>query len=805
MPESPTAKGMPLSLFIPPEALPPQRLISAEQKTLAQWLFSSLPAGVQHLGMFVGEIILTVIRLLTPFGNVSGLSLSGQEKEFTGDLATMPLVCQLAGYFTAEKSPEKAFLAVLGRALRSPDSIRQYPALTTLPQAKDNNLLSIHRQMSRSALHPLIAVDLQKGMITAWEKANWQPEKCDSVSSSQTGLRRMAGVMRVDEFKALLKSGSDAALRDWLLASCKAITYKNIPSRLLDEATQIQYFRDFCTILNHDNWLDQPRQEGGGGFGFRYSRQVLLDLDDDFPELDIAPDGYRQDYVARVIQRSTRQLNPWLSLEDDEEEAPQPAAKNPWENQHIKADELAVMRAYRDPLAWHCTAPNELAWLLLQVLQQEAAGEIPPELATLLLSLALTGRSSDWLFSIHLPDPSRDEATQPYPLWQTESGLIRYLPQVVETYPLEALSTADMFIPVEKVWALPLPACLVTRFDALAAAREAGQALFTVSKPEWKGLLKQMTTAFRAIHPHAPAFTEGRLRQCSSLSMVQYGSLSPMLAAFISDQWRTEVSVPLFYTALDWDFLAKSSQAALERVWQTYKISQPELPTLPMRCERQYPQQYQGSPYRPRMTVLQEIVTRLNEQRQQASDAEDRYNLTTLTAVYGLSLFCGLRISEVSLMGVMQFDFAASWDGKPMPWLIIPDAKTNRFTLAARIVPLPAAIIPCLQAAMAGDDDDGIAFHAYRQGKRGELNGERLTTLRAQYDVKLMRWHAARQALHSAMLEAGVAFDAINAILGHETSGQELFNLCLPERLPGIWEDYLAFCTTWAEALGWEV
>jgi hypothetical protein len=786
--------------FIPENALPPAENVTESLKNLSQALLLAIPDAQTQWGMFIGEHILEVLRLLSPFGAVTGLAMSGEEKAFTGAPKMQPLACELASFYADPESPAQSFLLALGQTLRSKEILLAFPDLITPPQSQENLIWVIHHDLIQQPLYPLIVRDLQRGLIKKWTEDDWNPEKHDSISSLLTGLRRMAPLINPDKFQEVLDTGVDGRMMFYLRDIAK--TLKNLRRRSrppLKEATQILYFRNFCTVLDREEWLDQPRQEGGpGGGGFRYTRYILMNLDDDMPEIPEALDGFREIHFKRLVEKIADDLNPGRHLTEEAN----PDSHRSRDTRLTYAEERAVMENFLDPSAWHVTHPSELAWFVKALLDLEASDKASLELTTFILSLILTGRSADWLQSIQVEENFTDALVKA-PVFQPSTGLIRYMPDLVESYPTDPADGSDMFIPVEKLWALPVPECLRCRFGELAQKGE--KRLFsTLVMENFKKLRKHLTQIFHQQHPHAPAFTEGRLRKGAFITLVQDGGLDLLLAAMLSGQWLNCTRVPIFYTTVSWPLLTDRYHLAMTNMWAELQLAASDLPDLAIKTDLVYEERNQGSPYHPLLSVQQEIIHRLGENILAAEAPHELHNMITLAALYALSFFGGLRISEVSLMARSQFDFDCTRRGVPVPTLAIKDAKTNRFTVAGRSLPMTSHIIPLLKKAMALDIGDGYAFHFYLQGEPRPVTESRLTDMREKAGVKLVRWHGNRQALSSHALVEGVSFDCINAILGHATAGMEPHNVYLPNTLPVLWQEYLKFCDTYARRLGWK-
>jgi integrase len=787
-----------LLAFIPGDALPPKIFCSKSLTSLANYLASNIPNKGNKWGMFVEETILSILRLLSPFGRITGLAISGDEAFFTGSPHKAPLVCQLANYYTKPGSLENDFLAELRNTLRSKKTVSQFKELMQAPQSQENYTWAIHHYLFRFPVYPLIARDVQRGITKFRFDKGWMIEKEDKLSKHYTGLRRIAPRINVTSFERLLQSNQNDQIKDLLMEIAGTLKNKNNPHRNLEPNTQNSYYRKFCELLDREEWLNSPIQDKRGGGGrHRYTKEVLMNWDDDMPENSQALDGYVKEKFQEVYIQIQDELEPNHRLQKDLTSK----ERRKQSNRFFNSDEYAIMKNYLDHCKWSNTHPMEMAWFIQQLFQRASEKEISQELLAFCLTVILTGRNARWISSIIIKEEVTKTDTEDI-IYQPSSGLIRYLPMLVDSYPTSDLEYEDMFQAVNWVWAIPLPSVLQKQFQLLTKERE--DTLFSDNTlGNFKSLLKFLTERFREIHPHAPAFTEGRLRNSFYTTAVLEGKLDIMLASMISGQWRPYTGTPIFYTTVSWPFLAKSYHKALAKIWRFYQEINPHIPKLEFRTDQIYADTYQGSPYMPLLEIQQEIILRLAKNIRTAENEQDLHNQLTMAAVYALSFFCGLRISEVSLMARTQFDFDATWQDLPMPWIIINHAKTSRFTIEARIIPLTKHIIPLLQRAMAAHVDDDYAFHFWIQNELRPVTKSRLDDMRNKFDVKLVRWHGNRQAFHSRGLAHGLSFDCINAILGHQTAGQELFNLFLPDPLPGLWHEYLDFCIFYADLLKW--
>jgi integrase len=298
-----------------------------------------------------------------------------------------------------------------------------------------------------------------------------------------------------------------------------------------------------------------------------------------------------------------------------------------------------------------------------------------------------------------------------------------------------------------------------------------------------------------------PPLTEARMRNSFLAQIVEIGGLDLLLAGMVSGSWRFSLRTPLFYTTLSKRMLAQRYRQAVQNLWEQYRVYAPELAPWPETVKAEAPSGYQGSPYLPQQKVMKRVVETLQEMASQEPDLEVRHNAKTLLVLYGLSILCGLRISTAGRLQAGQFDIRATWQGQPMPWLVLDSTKGNRFTSAARIVPLPGILLPLL-AELLPDESSGNAFYFNSNGERHPADRQSIIAQLKTLHMPFPRWHAGRHLLRSHLMEREMAFDEINAILGHQSAGRELFNPYLPTDVFGCWSKYKTLAGDLADNLG---
>jgi integrase len=337
----------------------------------------------------------------------------------------------------------------------------------------------------------------------------------------------------------------------------------------------------------------------------------------------------------------------------------------------------------------------------------------------------------------------------------------------------------------------------------MAVNKQAGTPLFSdVSQETVKTVLKDLSIFFQRNYPNAPNFTEGRLRRAFTVLITQAG-LNEVYGAMISGQWRTILRTPLHYTTLTFQQLADrfrpSSRIMVERL-RYFGSTIPELDDIPLSV---LPERYQGSPYCPRPEVVLGVITKLIAYIEKKTSPHDRHNVIILAAFIGLDLFCGLRFSELCDAEPIQFDLDAVWQGQPMPWLQLPDTKGNRFTTAARLVPIYFGLVPLVKKLLL-IEEKGL-FICWDADEKKKLNRDILDKWREEAGIPLLRWHSCRQEVNSALFLCTTSMETANVILGHQNAGRELFNPYLPGGDPfEHWKTFLEYCQKFDEEIGWK-
>ncbi len=546
--------------FIPPAALPPKALISPNLEAVASMLGEATDWTDRQVETPLG---VTVLRLLCPFGDPTGLALPALSQP-------VPLVCQLAALFArqANQLDEIPFMDTLGAKLHS-DAVRQtFPELFQRPGPNANILWSTHAQLASAPAYSLLAVDLQFGLIAALARTGWvwTLAAAKSMDAMITAALRIVPQLDPEALAQPLAALDPSACGKVIQRAAFNLTYLRHPDRLLPRATQLGYLRDCCRLLNHPEWAstemgDTPLGASATVNRVQRTRSWQFD-DDDPPETEAAPDRFRERHLEKLEREVRRQVTPGASLDEFDADADLGVS-----GLLIYGEELAVLREYPNPLAWHAAHPNDLAVLIGMIFRGTtlsgsfAIAKLSTEklmLRTTLSTICLTGRTLDWLLRVRVgewPDPTVSLPSMP-PRYVSEYDAIVYWPEAIPDLPTQPEQTADLFEPISPAWVLPLPEPLIPWWRELAKRRQQGEQALALTVDQVENALKSATNILREKAPNLPALTQGRLRAAYTALMECEGQLGPLLAACISGQWRTSLRVPLFYTTLSLPLLA---------------------------------------------------------------------------------------------------------------------------------------------------------------------------------------------------------------------------------------------------------
>ena len=209
-----------------------------------------------------------------------------------------------------------------------------------------------------------------------------------------------------------------------------------------------------------------------------------------------------------------------------------------------------------------------------------------------------------------------------------------------------------------------------------------------------------------------------------------------------------------------------------------------------------------GSPYLPRLEVIRQAVAALQSAIYDATNDEARHNARLLKLLYGLSIFCGLRISEAGTLAASQVDLRRAVGGPKDELADIARDPRQSLDDGLANCSLPESR-QTLTRELLSELARGQAFYFMNNGQPLKASAAAIREALVRLSVPLPRWHAGRHFVRTRMLEERVTFSAIYAVIGHQSAGQELFNPYRPDVPDEYWQTYLQFARGLADEVGW--
>jgi integrase len=138
-------------------------------------------------------------------------------------------------------------------------------------------------------------------------------------------------------------------------------------------------------------------------------------------------------------------------------------------------------------------------------------------------------------------------------------------------------------------------------------------------------------------------------------------------------------------------------------------------------------------------------------------------------------VYTGMRANEATALRVEDIDLAQRTIHVRRSFTIGPDGKTLEVTPKShkeRAVPIPAALVPYLEAAMVGKTRSDLVFTGPKGGRLNASNVRRAIDwhrLRTSLQRSDLRIHDLRHTLATLLFDAGAAANDVQAILGHSS------------------------------------
>ena len=756
---------------------PPAEQVTTHQIEYSQAIWNNSPFLLENQES--GDFILDVIRLLQPYGEVLGAARTIQD---------IPATCYLA-HRILNNSKKKGISTVIDEiaiSVRSSEILEKYPVTKEDPTRKSNILLFVFLQLQNAPILPHIASDLQAGLLRALSQADFQ--RSDLAIKTLGAL--ISGPLRV--FSSITEPDfirASQADDPWVFLRLLTETINGLPrlkgpidQNPLKPGTCRAILRDCLVLLGKSDLLGYASEIGSIG----KSACRLLDDDLDENEMDA--------HFSQVVQSTKKDLEPGSSLEPDN-----------WLVDHEYArlsSERAIMQEYLSPLQWDAIPIPILADLASIILQSKS--DISPDRFTarvLILSILLIGRPAAFFQAMRVgkfPEPGEFLAE---PIYIPESHCIFFPADAFrDEYPLSSRPSSDLYFPITHSWAIPLPEPLHPLWERLTKINPSSPLFGNIT--DLREPFSQVTYWMRQSLCHLPPVSESRLRiSCRVLSQCA-GGMDPLLFNFISGQWRNSDFVPFLYTTISCSWLGNQYLASFHRMWNVLRQYRSDLPEYSSHEFVLPNEPYIGSPYRPRMDRVRHVISRLQNSIHASANGEDLHNDRTMLVLFLLGFNAGLRRMEVTSLRPEQVDLENCYKGKPLPWIALDKSKTNRWTTASRIVPLPSQLAHLLKSVLSPSRDTQ-AFYFLEKGKKKLLTEATFAEhyRRLQTDLS---WHSGRHFVRSWLCEQGVEYDVINPLLGHQNQGRELLNPHLSNNPWSVWSEQASHLQRLACELGVE-
>ena len=766
-----------------------------------------------ELDIFLKQAVINFIRLLVVNDNLTGIAYLVPWKNHQ----KKTIICLLAETIISATPNSKdlsGFINNLDNALQSPDITVTFPQLNKALKLRDidvnqNVLVAIHQELSFSDGYPHLSADLHLGILELL--SNSQEQNPDTLTidfvSATKGLRRIfkyftkAEAMKIQT--AIQANETEAAFE---IISFSARRLTNLKQKKSSFPLSKNTMRDYA--LNCYYRLVE-KSGAGRGIGIPVTiregrkneqsiKKQIVDDDDDPPNLLT---GDEQKKILKIEDAEKRDRNPHLPFDEQIEVFGQREGKI-----FIRSEERAVMDHYTDWFGWHnCLHINEVFHLLRNIISLEQSPN-SQQTSTILFTLLLTGRSLDWLLSVHLASGNEDYriVRLDYPVFDLEYEAIFYPPHTFPDIAGTPYFRPGLSEPMSANWVLPLPKQLIPFWRKIIRGCKKGRNIFSCSKHCVQKSLSTINQKIQECIPEFPGYTLSRIRgACISLLILE-GDLDPKLTAIVSDQRTLVINASLFYTTIDVSFLAEKYRTSVDLALKKLLSDWNEPLNIPtIKNPKELPSNFLiGSGYLPKLDILQKIITKFIEMIEEEKDDVQKHNLRTYYFLYSLSLLCGLRISEVCNLRVDQFDEVTIDNGHRIRLLVLPKTRSSRYAFAARVVPIPQVLHPMVDNLLSLAPNQSMAFYHFSKGKMVKITKDILDDLDTLLDIQIPRWHAGRHYLGTYLLLNDMPSTGVNAILGHSREGEELFNPYIPGNIMSYWQDYLRLADRLATLLG---
>ena len=337
------------------------------------------------------------------------------------------------------------------------------------------------------------------------------------------------------------------------------------------------------------------------------------------------------------------------------------------------------------------------------------------------------------------------------------------------------------------------------------------------STTDTRQLFQRVTRFIESLHPGWNSVQPAQLAKAFRAFYVAQFGLDPIFAAYVSGDVPEQVEQPLHYSLVDSVQLRRTYAAAqvkfraqlaaeYARAWHRY-------PTLPLPWTRQRPiqasrsrREFYGSwrcPPRDHVALILDQLVKLTHQ----ADPIQAHNARVTLLAAMLQITLGIRPSEIIGMEARAVDFHAR--------TLTLVGKFNYAYDAYRQLPIPRELVGLLRWVLYESPQaserktHSPLFQMYRNGKRvaAQLNDIQLLWEQAAIATGKMTSEqipelgSLRHLYRTFALQTGQPHEFVNALMGHQSGGGELYNPYLNRNPRQVFEVGLKLATDISRSL----
>lgn len=439
-----------------------------------------------------------------------------------------------------------------------------------------------------------------------------------------------------------------------------------------------------------------------------------------------------------------------------------------------------------------------------------------------------TGRTPGWVAAIQVGTAPQIPCYGSSPIYDPTQGLIAYTPAAYLTIPgwlqPAVSSSADAiaawqfrlrqhkaaYEPISFVYGLPLSPIQQALISELLGAKEEavaelniqgstsselfmvpeGNHIRTWNEADTTALLQQLTAYVRDLHPTWRSVTAAIIANSFAPHYCTVYGLDPVYAAYIAGQVDDTLARPIHYSYVRAEHLYQEyskAQTAFRQALEhenalTAHADSAPLPWVAVEpCDKVFQLGWGFGSWRyPRVEILRRIF-RMLEQMAADSDPKPAQNARTCLYTVQLEASTGLRPFEVVALSRRAVDLQRK--------RITLTGKTNPAFETHRQVPIPDSLHPSISLLL----DMDVPPHNPKEADSlfWMWENERMIPAQVQHMERVWQdagarvglekeqvpdLYALRHFFRSRALEMGLPLATINALMGHQVAGSELYN-----------------------------